>query len=406
MIAHFVPFPPHGGARQRNFNLLREVARNNDVDLITLNQKALLPTAEAVKESVDSVRQYCKSIRVFDIPSDGSSLKWYSLLATNVFSREPYSVWRYRSPRMHEDIRQTLSKESYDVIHVDTIDLAQYVLEYTDTPKVLNHHNVESVILLRRAAKAQSSLEKWYLNHQGRKLQEYERTTVGSFDVNVTVSDLDGENLQKLAPGTRTVTVSNGVDTDYFQPQGIEQDENRVIFVASLDWFPNIDAVRFFLSDIWPILKNKVPGVVMHLVGGPPPPEILEAAKTDPRFIVHGYVKDVRPHMDKAAVYIVPIRVGGGTRLKILDAWAMGKAVVSHSIGCEGLDTRDGENILIADSPEDIAEKTVELLRNRELRERLQKNARETALETYSWRKIGPVLDDVLRTAANKNDAV
>ena len=403
MITHFVPFPPRGGALQRNYNLLRQIAKENEIHLITLTQKALLPTAEQLNDSINVVAKYCKSVTVFQIPTDRSKILWYLLLFFNLFSLAPYSVWRFRSRAMRNEVKKQLAKNQYDVIHIDTIDLALYIKCAPHVPKVLNHHNIESALLLRRAAKGQNILAKWYIYLQGWKLKKYERKMLQHIDMNVTVSELDGILLKKHCPGAKFTTISNGVDTEYFRPLDVQVNTRSIVFVASLDWYPNLDAVEYLTQAIWPILKREIPGIEMNLVGGPPPEAIVKFGRKDSAFKVHGFVEDVRPYMAAAAVYVVPIRVGGGTRLKILDAMAMGKAIVSTSIGCEGLEVNDGTDIVIADGPEEFVASTAELLRNHDLRKRLGVNARKTVERIYSWDKIGPALESVYRNLATGN---
>lgn len=392
MIAHFVPYPPRGGALQRNYNLLREVSREHQVDLITLNQKALLSTREKIEESKSVVSDLCNKLEVFDIPSDKSKIRWYMLLILNIFSSLPYSVWRYKSKPMTRAVQGAIASEHYDAVHVDTVDLAQYVMSLSAPPRLMNHHNVESVVLFRRAKNETNLLKKAYLYLQAVKLRRYEAVVVREFETNAVVSKQDGDALRRISSDVNITLVPNGVDTDYFKPLGTTRKKASVIFVASLDWYPNVDAVRYLIRDIWPKMKASIPDCEMDLIGAPPPRFVLDFARRNSDFKVHGFVEDVRPPIDSASVYIVPIRVGGGTRLKILDAMAMGKAIVSTSIGCEGIDVKDGEHIMIADTPDKFVDRVKTLIQDAQLRQRLERNARERALEMYSWTRIGPEL--------------
>jgi glycosyltransferase involved in cell wall biosynthesis len=397
MISHFVPFPPQGGARQRNYNLLREISGNNDVWLVTLNQKALLPTVDKLEHSLNMIREHCKYLRVFPIPTDRSKILWFLLLLLNLFSLKPYSVWRFKSRAMRREVRRLVSQEKFDIIHVDTVDLIQYVTFTRGLSIALNHHNVESALLYRRAQGERSIILKLYLYLQAWKLQRYETHAMKFVDINLTVSANDAAVLRRHCPGAEYREISNGVDTGYFAPAPGQIEDNNIIFVASLDWYPNLDAVAYFVRDLWPVLRDKHPGLVFNLLGGPPPNYIIEYGKSDPSFVIHGFVEDIRPHVARAAVYVVPIRIGGGTRLKILDAMAMGKAVVSTSIGCEGLRVTDGRDIIVADGAEKFADSVIRIVKNPELRERLSRHARETAVNVYSWSKIGPALEDAYK---------
>jgi len=204
------------------------------------------------------------------------------------------------------------------------------------------------------------------------------------FDGCVVVSEIDRELLIKMGVKSRLFVVPNGTNTKFFKPNNGKVVENSVLWIGHMDVHTNKDAVLYFWKDIYPILRRKYPEIKMTFVGTAPPKEIADAAQKDGQVKVTGFVDDIRPHIDEAAVMVVPIRIGSGTRLKILDAMAMGKAIVSTSVGCEGLNVNDGKDILIADDPEGFSNKTIELLMNADKRVNLEKNAIELA-KTYDW---------------------
>jgi len=200
----------------------------------------------------------------------------------------------------------------------------------------------------------------------------------------VVVSEKDKELLRGMGVKNNLAVVPNGTDTTFFKPMGKKKIENSVLWLGHMDVHTNKDAVLYFWREIFPLLQKQYPQVRMTFVGSAPPKEIADAAKKNGNIKVTGFVDDVRPYMDEAEVMVVPLRIGSGTRLKILDAMAMGKAIVSTSVGCEGLEVTDGENILIADAPEEFAAKTIDLLRNPEVRKSIEKKSRELAA-TYDW---------------------
>ncbi|MFH1893015.1 MAG: glycosyltransferase family 4 protein, partial [Candidatus Zixiibacteriota bacterium] len=257
----------------------------------------------------------------------------------------------------------------------------------------LVHRNIESELLFRRSKNAPNPLSSAYLAHQGRKLRRFEQQACENFDYHTTVSEHDKKTLESIHCDIRVQVVPNGVDADYFVPGSESVTANSLIFVGGMSWYPNLDAMNYFTSDIWHLIKSKIPDLTMAMIGRNPPRNITEFAKKETGFKCLGFVEDVRSHISGAAVYVVPLRIGGGTRLKILDAMAMGKAIVSTTIGCEGIDVTHGTDIIIADSAEDIASRTVELLSNRQMREEIGRNARQKALDLYSWKKVYPKLD-------------
>ena len=399
MISHFVPYPPRGGSLQRSFNLLREASKENEIHLVALSQRALIATRQKMTEAVKALERYCKYIKVFDIPTDRSKTRWLGLLLFNLASPFPYSVWRFRSREMADEIRRLASEINFDVIHLDTVDLAQYASLLPGIPKVLNHHNVESELLRRRGENQKNPLTKWYFLHQARKLRTYEKLSVPQVETNLAVSDCDKDTFRAFVDSARFEVVPNGTDIEYFVPRdGLRR--NSLVFTGGMTLYPNRDAMVYFCRDVYPLIKRRVPNVTMDIIGRSPAPEVRRIAEGDISIRLHGYVDDIRDIVAEAAGYVVPIRVGGGTRLKILDAFACGKAVVSTSVGCEGIEVTDGENILIADKPAEFADRVAMVLSDDNLRQKLQRNARKLVEEKYSWEIIGKHLNSVYRSVA------
>jgi glycosyltransferase involved in cell wall biosynthesis len=276
------------------------------------------------------------------------------------------------------------------------MDLYRWLPAMPSVPVACTHHSIESDLLRLRAEQIRSTWARRYLRVQADRIERLERTMTHRFAVNVMMSELDAERLRALNPRAKTVVVPNGVDTEHFRPSAAPPVEGRVAFLGPTYMFPNRDAIDFFLGEVWGRVRGAVPHASLHLIGKNSP-EDRARFTSQPAVTCNGYVPDIRPHFAEAACSIVPIRVGGGTRLKILDAWAMGKAVVSTAVGCEGLAARDGENILIRDEPAAFAEAVVRVLTDATLRQRLEVNARRTAEECYAWPIVGRVLRDSYR---------
>ena len=234
-------------------------------------------------------------------------------------------------------------------------------------------------------------LARRFLSREAGKLRRYESETSPRFDMNIVVSDKDGELLADRVPGVRTCVVPNGVDVDYFAPSTTPQ-EQALIYTGGMNMFANRDAVMYFLTEIWPLVREKVPGARFYAVGQEPPRELVAFGERDPQVVVTGFVDDIRPYVQKAAVYVVPLRVGGGTRLKVLDSMASGKALVSTSIGCEGIEVRPGEHLEVADTPETFARTTLAVLGDAERRRVLGAAARGLVEQRYAWQVIGDQL--------------
>lgn len=379
------PYPLISGHSLRTYHILKGAAQNHNVTFVTFVQ---LPEHEFKKENLDHLKGFCKAVYPFEIPADLSRITFAKMLFLNLFSSLPFVAQKYDAPLMRQQIREIIQTEHIDLVHVDMLPLAAYINEFENLPKILVNHNVESVRLYRWFRTEPNLVKKAYLGIQCLKLKAFEQSAMNKFDGCVVVSELDRELLIKMGVRSKLFVVPNGTNTKFFKPNNGKVVENSVLWIGHMDVHTNKDAVLYFWKDIYPILKKKYPQVKMTFVGTAPPKEIADATKSDGHVRVTGFVDDIRPYIEEAAVMVVPIRIGSGTRLKILDAMAMGKAIVSTSVGCEGINVSDGENIVIADNREDFASKTIELLKNPDTRINLERNAIEL-VKTYDWNLIG-----------------
>lgn len=388
-LAQTLPYPPDGGVQIRTFNILRLLARRFDVTALCFYRRASHPTDEHVRRSLAGLREYV-DVEAFPIPQEYSPVRLLRDHAVSSAIGRVYTVRGYRSRRYEQRVRQLLKDGSFDLVHMDSLDLSGYLPLVSHLPTVCTHHNVESALLRRRAEQESSTLRRAYLRYQARLMRREEARWARRVDLNAMVSPDDAELLRAIAPGARTLVVPNGVDTELFQssPDG----DDGIVFVGGYTWFPNRDALGYFADEILPLIREKSgPSVPIRWIGRAPP-EVREEYGTRHGIELTGYVDSIQPLVARAACYVVPLRVGGGTRLKILDAWAMGKTVVSTSVGCEGLDARDGVNILIRDDPAGFADAVHRVLREPTVRERLGKAARQTAERTYDWDVIGQTM--------------
>lgn len=391
-VSQIVPYPPHGGVLQRGYNLLRELARNHVVHLLAFHHPDELPHGDALQKGRDALAMFCRQVEFFDLWPKKSAV--HKLLAFGFAALHPlpFSVLAQRNAELSRRIAD-LCQGSLppDIVHLDTIALAPYAAACGRVPVVLTHQNVESRLMERRAGHERGVLQRRYVAAQARRLRSYERAVCGRFPLNIAVSPADATLLEEICPGTQTCVVPNGVDTDYFQPRrGAETP--AVVFTGGMNMFANRDAVEWFLDEIWPRVKGKLPDVRFFAIGQRPSPRVLEAAAMDGSVIAPGHVEDVRPWVEQAAVYIVPMRVGGGTRLKVLDAMAQGKAIVSTSLGAEGINASNGIHFMLADNAQSFADTVVELIGCPDRRRALGEAARACVESHYAWRAIGQQL--------------
>ncbi len=389
----------------RAYNMVRELGRHHEVDLLAFHQQALMaPLVQDLEQGVAQARQVlgdlCGRLAFFPAPIDRVPRGRELVVLRGLLTGGTYNLDWLRSRRFAGMLRDWMADGNYDLVHFDTISLAPYKAITGHTPAILDHHNIESHMLWRRAQNEPRAPLRWYFRREAAKLEAYERSMCPSFALNITCSDLDTQRLRQVAPGSRVETVPNGVDVEFFRPGDTPQVPDRLIFVGTLNWYPNVEAVRFIAREIWPRLRARLPGATVDIIGANPPQELLDVAAREPAFRVHGFVDDLQPWMDAAAVYVCPIMDGGGTKLKILDALAMAKAVVAHPIACEGIAVEDGVNVRLAESADAFVSAICELCADADARESLGREARRLAETRYAYDAIGRQLAGLVTACA------
>lgn len=394
-FSHVVPYPQAGlGVLQRSYHFVRELSRAHEVYLLAFVQRTIIKELLGdVEKGLQSARehlgQYCARVEFLPIPSEGSRWGRARIAARSLIGGYPYSIRWLQSAEARRVAADWNASMDFDVVHYDTLGLAPYRKILTRGAKSLDHHNVESDMMLRRARIEEHPLKRLYFWQEGLRLRRYERHVCPQFDLNITCSILDAQRLKRVAPGIAIAEVPNGVDTDYFRPTGDLEHPRSLVFAGNMSWYPNAAAMLFFADKVWPALKAELPGVTMDVLGANPPARLSALAAHDGDFRVHGFVSDVRPYISRASAYVCPIMDGGGTKLKILDALAMGKAIVAHPIACEGIEVQDGRDVIFAHKAVEFAQSIAAVLESPDLRKRLSLNARSLAESSYSYSFIG-----------------
>ena len=401
-LCQTLPYPPDGGVWIRTYNVLRLLSRAFDITALCF-ERAATSGARAGDLATGSLDQFAR-VDVFPIPQRHSRIRFlYDHLRSLAFG-QVYTTFVYDSAAFRGRLNELLAVGHYDLVHVDSLDLARYLPACQGLPVVCVHHDIESALLARRAAVERNPWRSAYFRYQSRRMEEVERNWCARVAMNVTMSDHDGDRVAALAPGARVTVVPNGVDTVEFQPP--PGSGAGVAYVGGTNPFPNLDALEFFAADILPRLRASGLRGPVRWVGRASPEQQRDYAERC-GIDLTGYVADVRPLLRDAACHIVPLRVGGGTRLKILCSWAMGRPVVSTAVGCEGLAAVDGENILIRDEPAAFADAVARVLDDPALARGLGERGRATAERLYSWNAIGTRMNDAyLALAHGKSRAV
>ena len=376
--------PVDKGGKIRTYNMLKALKRSCPITYLALDD------GTADQNARELATEYCHDlVCVPQKRREKFTAGFYAELLLNVSSRLPYAIKKYESNEMRHEIAERHRKRQFDVLVCDFLAPAVNVPATLSAPSVLFQHNVEALIWKRHYSVQVNPVKKAYLYGQWLKMRSFERKACSWFDSVVAVSRDDRELMQSEYGVETIYDVPTGVDTSFFQPRAdVQRIPNSLLFTGSMDWLPNQDAIRYFTEQIMPRIKQVIPDVTLTVVGRDPHPELLELSKRDHSVLITGRVDDVRPYMQKAAVYVVPLRIGGGTRLKIFEAMAMEQAIVSTRIGAEGLSVRDGVELLLADTPEAFAQAVIKLLSTQALAKALGDRAAATVRESFGWDRV------------------
>jgi glycosyltransferase involved in cell wall biosynthesis len=403
-LSHFVPYPPKGGCFQRSYNLIAQTGRRHAVDLIAMRPKAAAnPNADA--EARAALLEHCRSVSIVDISAATRPAAMARRAAASLVTARSLTVSLFDSPEMRRLVRAAVPQA--DVVHLDSISLADYVADAGGKPTLMTHHGAESFMIRRRIAKEPSLARKAFFAVEWLTLQRAERRACPRVGVNVVMSALDGQIMQATAPA-RYEVVENGVDVGFFAPLPVAGGTS-IVFAGRLDQYSNRDGILHFMDQTWPRVVARHPDARITIVGSGPPERLRELAAQDPRIEVTGFVDDVRPYFARATVAICPIRDGGGTRIKVLDALAQAKPLVATTIGCEGLEVTPDRDVLIGDTPETFASQIGRVFDVAGLRASLAREGRATAERVYSWEhaggKLSALYEGLARGAAQPSSA-
>jgi glycosyltransferase involved in cell wall biosynthesis len=373
--------PLDKGGKLRTFHMLRELKRSHHITYIALDD------GHAAPDALERASEYCHAVVRIPFRAQAKrSPAFFAELALNVFSPLPYAIAKYRSGALRREIGARAASGSVDVLVCDFLAPSLNVPDDLPCATVLFEHNVESLIWKRHGRVARDPLSRGYFRGQWRKMRAFEGRECRRYDHVVVVSPEDRDLIAREYGVHEVSEVPTGVDTSYFSPSGkCARDPHSMVFTGSMDWIPNEDAVRYCLHEILPRIRQAIPEATLTVVGRNPPPALKALGAREPGVIVTGGVDDVRPYMERAALFLVPLRIGGGTRLKIFEAMAMGLPVVSTRVGAEGLPVTNGRDIVLADSPEDFATAAIQLLTDERRARALGEAASGMVREQAGW---------------------
>ncbi len=372
-VCPFVPWPLENGGKIRTYHLLKQASQHAEIHLHVVREPG------QAEDAVEALRPWCRSLAFHERGRTDALRRWI---------RPKLERW-FHSPGLVRAVRAALLQERFHVVHLDELLLARIVPPGPDVPVVQHHHKLDTVLygslddgegLLRR-------LDLW-------KLRRLEAESTRRYRHHLLCSQEDAELLRSRHGALDCAVVPSGFDPDFFRGprEGVPRDPRRLLFLGSMNYGPNVDGVRAFVRDALPAVHAAFPDALLEIVGGDPSPEVRALAGE--RVLVTGRVPDVRPYLERAAMLVVPLRVGGGTRLKIVEAAAMGTPVVSTRIGAEGLGLVDGRHVLLSDTPAALAHAVVTLLREPGRARSLAAAASALVRERFSWPSLGEELVD------------
>ena len=393
-ISPQLPYPPDSGGRVAIYNILKHLSRHHEITLATF-------VTEETEQYIPNLEPYCR--KIIAVKHNNTTTKFGMLV--NMFSSQPYTMTKFYSLEMAQQIADAAQRDGVNFVHIDHLHMAQYVGALPQAmPAILREHNVESTIMRRFAEQSVHPLIKLYARIQSQRLYQYEGEIGAQFDRCIAVTRVDGQTLQEMMPAAQVDVVPDGVDTDWFNPKALEiqAEPLRLVTTGDYGWAPTADGLMFFIREIFPVIRARMPEVTLSVVGRKPPEAIRNMGQG---IEVLGRVEDVRVEVMRGAVFVAPTRIGSGIRLKILEAMALQRPVVSTSVGCEGIEAEPETHLLVADDPAIFADSVIRLLEDKSLQTSMTRNAARLIEERYAWHTLAKQLSDTYEDIVrNKKD--
>jgi len=390
-----VPCRPVGGVQLRVFNFIRVLSRKHDITLLAFADQPV-PADE-----LQWLRRYVRKLEIIVLPR----LYSYVNCLRGLFSDKPLQVHYYESVELRRRLMEILRREKFDLIYFHLIRMAEYSDVFNGEPKILDLTDAISMNYERTCKIHKDHPFKFFHTAQkieSLRLRHYEAAAVKRFDRNLIVSRSDKNFISQFADVSRMDVVGQGVNLDYFNFYDGPYDESHIVFLGTMSFLPNQDAVKYFHKAIWPHIKNRMPQMRWQVVGANPSSEILKLQR-HPDITVTGSVPDIRPYMQRAVVSICPMRVGSGVKGKVFESMALGTPVVSTTLGVEGLDVQQGEEIFISDAPEEFARYVCLLAQDAQRRAQMAQKARKLIEQKYTWDLAAQPLERIVESFERKN---
>jgi len=387
LLTQVLPYPPDSGPKVKTWNVIKYLSRNHEVTLVSFvrgDQRA----------EIEQLKKYC--VAVHTVPMKRGVMRDLRALTESLLSGQPWILVRDRRKAMFDQIERLTRETKFDFVHADQLNMAQYAEQVPGVRKVLDAHNALWLLYRRLVEKLGMGAEKLIYSRDWRLLKRYEGRICQEFDALLAVSDEDRGALEEAAGPLKNLVVTPiTVDCDEVEVVQRHADADHILHIGTMFWAPNVDGILWFAREIYPLIQANRPDVMFDVVGARPPAEVQALSQEDASIHVTGYVTDPAEYLRMAGVMIVPLRAGGGMRVKILNAMAQGLPIVTTTLGCEGISVEPGRDVLIADTPADFAQAVLSLLSQPELAQKLGENGRKLIETTYDYRSACRPMDQI-----------
>ena len=393
-ITNRIPYPLNDGGNIATYNVTKFLhSFGHKVTLACLNTNKHFQDPGVVKNITSEI--YTTDINT-DVTIKG--------LLTGILKSTPYNIERFYSKEFESKLEEILSQEKFDIIQLEGIYLSVYldvIRNNSTSPVILRSHNIEHMIWKRLIEKEKNILKKIYLHNLSAKIKNFELRNLHNFDGIVAITQNDEAFYKENGFKGLLTTINAGVDFDLYKKTSVSPVKNTLCFLGSMEWMPNVQGIKWFIDEVWNKLKKDIPEIELHIAGKNPPEDLMKL--NIPGITMHGMIEDGIAFLNKYDLVIVPLLSGGGMRLKVIEAMALGKCIISTTIGCEGIEVKHSENILIADTPEEFSSAIRFIMNDKELQDSIGRNAYELAYKKYSWEKLVREFENFYLESIEKN---
>ena len=396
LLTQVLPYPPDSGPKVKTWNVIKYLSMRHEVTLVSFvrgDQSA----------DIEQLKKYC--VEVYTTPMERGAARDLRALAESLLTNQPWILVRDRRKAMFALIERLSNETRFDFVHADQLNMAQYAERVSGVRRVLDAHNALWLLYKRLVEKLGLGAEKLIYSRDWRLLKRYEGRICREFDALLAVSEEDQAALEEAAgPLEHVVVTPITVDCDEVEVVRRDEDAGHILHIGTMFWAPNVDGILWFAREIYPLIQTNRPGVEFDVVGSRPPAEVQGLSSSDTSIHVTGYVIDPGEYLRKAAVMIVPLRAGGGMRVKILNAMAQGLPIVTTTLGCEGIAVEHGRDVLIADTPVEFAGAVLTLLNDPGMAQKLGENGRKLIEATYDYRSACRPMDEIFAEQVSVTD--